>query len=433
MTLGSAVRWLTTTPGEVFWLTGVAFRAALLPARIRRRSLPDLLETLTPRGSAPSRLPDPERIVRLTDRLLRRRIGPLQPNCLERSLLLYRELRRAGEPVDFCLGVRLRRPGQDDRHPGQGDLYGHAWLAVAGEPVFETSPHVAEVYRETYRYPAPASPATGGRTVRTGQHEAEADRRGDHHPEARRTRRSGVAEPESPRTVRARLLAACARTRMDSAAARNIGLLADRRIDWQAFLREARSHGVLPLVARNLAAHADDRLPASISEEISAWSRGQAARNTLMFATLADALSRLESAGLKGIPVKGPTLAIRAYDSVCLRQFSDLDILVRKADVPELVRVLEAAGYRHLKTGKAWKYAKFSPPVGGCHLDLQWGNGAGLVPFPVGFRGCKSASLPPGRRRALPVAVVGRGHASASVRARHQALLEQARLDRRSQ
>ena len=372
-------------------MTGVAIRAAFLPARIRRRSLPDLLKALTPRGPARHRLPDPARMVRLTDRLLRRRIGPLQPNCLERSLLLYRELRRAGEPVDFCLGVRRRRPGQDD-----GIRAGGTSTAMPGwrSPVSPYSRLRHTLPRSTgkrigIRCRLPPRPGGGrsgqgntkprptGAATTIPRHDEPAD--------------PASAEPESPRTVRARLLAACARTRIDSAAARNIGLLADRRIDWQAFLREARSHGVLPLVARNLAAHADDDFPASVSQEMSAWSRGQAARNTLMFATLADALARLESAGLKGIPVKGPTLAIRAYDSVCLRQFSDLDILVRKADVPELVRVLEAAGYRHLKTGKAWKYVKFSPPLGGCSISIsEWGMAPDWYRFPLDFEAVRA-------------------------------------------
>ncbi len=382
---GSIVKWLATSPREAFWLTGVALRAALLPVRMRRRSLPELLEAMTPRRPAASRVPEPERMVRLTDRLLRRRIGPLRPNCLERSLLLYRELRRAGEPVEFCLGVRRRRPGEREERVGQGDLHGHAWLAVGGEPVYEVSPNVAAVYRETYRHPGPGA---GAAAERTGQGEPAASGSA-----GSRGGRPGAGGADSPAAIRARLLAACARTRVNADTVRTLRSLAEGGIDWRAFQREALSHGVLPVVTRALAAHAGDMVPPPVGEAMGAWSRGQSVRNAVLFSTLADALSRLESAGLQGIPVKGPTLAIHAYGSVALRQFSDLDVLVRKADVPGLVSVLEAAGYRHVKTGETWQYVKFSAPGGVCHLDLQWGMAPDWYRFPLNFEGLRERAV----------------------------------------
>ena len=49
-------------------------------------------------------------------------------NCLERSLVLYRLLSRAGGNPALVLGVR----------PGPERVAGHAWIEIGGRPVAET-------------------------------------------------------------------------------------------------------------------------------------------------------------------------------------------------------------------------------------------------------------------------------------------------------
>ena len=62
--------------------------------------------------------------------------GPLRPNCLDRSLLLWWVLRRRGMVADLRIGVRR----------GEADgLEAHAWLEFGGQ-VLNDRPDVATQY-----------------------------------------------------------------------------------------------------------------------------------------------------------------------------------------------------------------------------------------------------------------------------------------------
>jgi hypothetical protein len=67
-------------------------------------------------------------------------------NCLERSLVLYRLLSRAGANPALVLGVR----------PGPERVAGHVWIEIGGRPVAET---------EALSYDRVIVLGTGGRPV----------------------------------------------------------------------------------------------------------------------------------------------------------------------------------------------------------------------------------------------------------------------------
>jgi hypothetical protein len=56
-------------------------------------------------------------------------------------------------------------------------------------------------------------------------------------------------------------------------------------------------------------------------------------------------LSFLEAHGICVIPFRGPTLAAWLYGDLALRQFKDLDVLVRQRDVPRAKELLRSLGY----------------------------------------------------------------------------------------
>jgi hypothetical protein len=55
---------------------------------------------------------------------------PGEAACLQRSLLLYWYLRRAGVPVRYCMGVQM--------YP----FLAHAWVEHRGEPINDVPEHV---------------------------------------------------------------------------------------------------------------------------------------------------------------------------------------------------------------------------------------------------------------------------------------------------
>ena len=94
----------------------------------------------------------------------------------------------------------------------------------------------------------------------------------------------------------------------------------------------ALSHGVLPLVYKTI-----KKLSSSVqrpaSEIVSAFKQQYlniAQRNMLMSAELISIMQLLQKNGIESLAFKGPTLSKIAYGDITLRQFGDLDILIRK-------------------------------------------------------------------------------------------------------
>lgn len=69
-------------------------------------------------------------------------------------------------------------------------------------------------------------------------------------------------------------------------------------------------------------------------------------RNLRLAGKLVQLLGIMEGHGIAAVPFKGPELAIRAYGDVALRDFCDLDILIRSGDFEKVYDILEGAGYR---------------------------------------------------------------------------------------
>jgi hypothetical protein len=69
-------------------------------------------------------------------------------------------------------------------------------------------------------------------------------------------------------------------------------------------------------------------------------------RNLFLTGELLRLLNLFEAQGIFAIPYKGPALAAVAYGNLALREFADLDILIRKQDVQRAKELLTSAGYR---------------------------------------------------------------------------------------
>jgi len=139
------------------------------------------------------------------------------------------------------------------------------------------------------------------------------------------------------------LLCACAGANRSPELVAHVAHATERGVDWHDFLRLAEQHGVLPLVARNLAAHA---LPTEISRQLrSAYEEN--VQRTLRFAgELGRIAACLEGKHLRAVPYKGPVLAESVYGDLALRSFHDLDFLISPADFEPIKQALAELGYR---------------------------------------------------------------------------------------
>lgn len=142
------------------------------------------------------------------------------------------------------------------------------------------------------------------------------------------------------------VLALCARTPPDPQNAAAVESLLQNRIDWTWLTRMAERHRITPLVYAGLNTAVPDAVPfdvlGSFRERVEAIAR----RNRAFTETLLDLLQMLDAAGIPAIPFKGPVLAALLYGDIALRQFADLDLLVRKRDARKARDLLCTAGFR---------------------------------------------------------------------------------------
>ncbi len=143
----------------------------------------------------------------------------------------------------------------------------------------------------------------------------------------------------------------------------------------------AHNHGVLPLLNQTLKTHASDLLTSNNLKKIKRQNMTVTLRNMRMTVELIHVMRLLKESGINALAFKGPTLSQLAYGNIRLRQYVDLDILVRKKDIYNVDTLLKNKGYKRIleltsSQEKAWfKYAydiKLFTPNNGVTLEIHW-------------------------------------------------------------
>jgi hypothetical protein len=77
-----------------------------------------------------------------------------------------------------------------------------------------------------------------------------------------------------------------------------------------------------------------------------------------MTAELFRILELLRQSGIQCVVVKGPVLSLRAYGEPAVRQYVDLDLLLRQKDIPRTAEILVDAGYNSRISAEAIRRGK---------------------------------------------------------------------------
>ena len=187
------------------------------------------------------------------------------------------------------------------------------------------------------------------------------------------------------------LLLVCARTQIDGEGARRAKELSDQSLDWDYLVKTAWSHGLLPLLYTNLKATGAN-VPQDYLERLRDLFQKNAARSSLLTGELHKILELFESEEILAMPYKGPAIAISIYGNLALRQFGDLDILVRSQDVWRCQQLLISMGYqphfditqRQLPAFLKLGYVQmFTRDNGMSIVELHWGIASRFFMFPL--------------------------------------------------
>ncbi|HXX70672.1 MAG TPA: nucleotidyltransferase family protein [Candidatus Acidoferrum sp.] len=143
-----------------------------------------------------------------------------------------------------------------------------------------------------------------------------------------------------------RLLVCCARTTTQPSVKEEIRRLIRSPMDWDFLLQEASNQAVTPLLCRQLSLVASDLIDPARLARLTEIGRGFALRNLLLSAELVTLMDRCQSEGLQVVPYKGPVLAVQVYGDMALREFEDLDIVLRQRDMAKANEVMIGLGYR---------------------------------------------------------------------------------------
>lgn len=185
-----------------------------------------------------------------------------------------------------------------------------------------------------------------------------------------------VSRPE------AELLLCCARIDRSPEAAARIRALLRESMNWEYLLRTARRHGIAPLLYWHLDALCPEDVPEDILDRLRNHFRRNNVRNLFLTGELLRLLNVFGAQGITAVPYKGPALTASVYGNLALREFSDLDILVRLQDISKAKEVLTSVGYEaHYRLTSAQEAAflrsqcehPFTRDDGKITVELHWG------------------------------------------------------------
>lgn len=163
--------------------------------------------------------------------------------------------------------------------------------------------------------------------------------------------------------------------------------------DWQYIIAVAHRNGVLPLLCKHLTEHFPHALDGETKRQIADFFREHAQQNIYITGKLVEAIKMLDRAGIPSLAFKGPTLAMKAYRNIALRQFVDLDLLVQPKDFEAAVELFVQNGFRVYSNAKVnlllinrKKDIGLIGPDGIVRIELHWKLSGSFFAMPFELR-----------------------------------------------
>ena len=119
-----------------------------------------------------------------------------------------------------------------------------------------------------------------------------------------------------------------------------------KKLDWNRVINLSAIHRVIPTVGFTILNISTTGIPAEVKLYFSDACMTIGLNNFYLTTELLSILNLSRENNIAAIPLKGPLLSVMAYGNIGLREFTDIDILVRKPDLPNVVKRIFDAGYK---------------------------------------------------------------------------------------
>lgn len=141
------------------------------------------------------------------------------------------------------------------------------------------------------------------------------------------------------------LVIEAAKLRSDAAAGERAATLAGRVADWWRVIRIAETERVVPSLARAVAALEPSAVPAPARAHIETRAGRMRERSSRLASEAARLCGVFAGAGIPLLIFKGPVADQGGYPIAGVRDFTDLDLLVRPSDIPRACALLGSEAY----------------------------------------------------------------------------------------
>ena len=151
-------------------------------------------------------------------------------------------------------------------------------------------------------------------------------------------------------------------------------------IQWPTLIELADRHGLQPLLF-NLLSHVEESVPTAEMNNLRQYYRSNVHKALFLSSELIRVADALSSVGVQVLPYKGVALAEAVYGDIALRQAGDIDVLMRRDDLPQAKPILKDLGYEskaclsvaqevaYLRSGYEFS---FDSALGRNLLEVQW-------------------------------------------------------------
>ncbi len=143
-----------------------------------------------------------------------------------------------------------------------------------------------------------------------------------------------------------RLLLYCAQTEIPVVIRNKVENLIKLPLNWEEVLESASWYGISPLLYNNLKGIQKTQfIPREAMNKLKASYHANLARNMYVYGELKSIIEAYNKNGIEVIILKGAALAKIVYGDIGLRPMSDIDLLLKKEDLPHAEKTISDLGY----------------------------------------------------------------------------------------